>query len=271
MIIRFLKRLALFVLWGLLTGWGSWAQSVPTSLFDGTWKVDLKSEKYISKPIEILLQNGEYSCRSCTPPYTIKADGKDHKVSVSPYFDTENITIVDQRTLSRIDKKDGEQVGTLKTWVSEDGKTLHREYTRVNAPGQPAYSGSYTATRISAGPEGSHAISGTWQENPTESISENAQSFTFRVDGDMLTMTSPLGDSFTAKMDGTEAPVKGDRGADRVSVRQIDPSTLEQTYRLGEKVVSVTKMTVSPDGKTMKSFVEFMVMPVKVESTFIKQ
>ena len=79
------------------------------SLFDGTWKVDLKSEKYTSKPIEIVLKDGQYSCRSCTPPYTIKADGKDHKVSVSPYFDTENITIVDQRTLSRIDKKDGEQ------------------------------------------------------------------------------------------------------------------------------------------------------------------
>jgi hypothetical protein len=102
---RFLKRLTLTLLWGLLTGWGSWAQTGQASLFDGTWKVDLKSEKYISKPIEILLKDGEYSCRSCTPPYTIKADGKDHKVSVSPYFDTENITIVDQRTLSRIDKQ----------------------------------------------------------------------------------------------------------------------------------------------------------------------
>ena len=271
MVMRFLKRLALVVLWGLLTGWGSWTQTGQTSPFDGTWKVDLKSEKYISEPVEILLINGEYSCRSCTPPYTIKADGKDHEVSVSPYFDTENITIVDGRTLSRIDKKGGEQVGTIKTWVSEDGKTLHREYTRVNAPGQPAYSGSYTATRISDGPKGSHAVSGTWQENPTESMSENAQSFRFRVEGDMLTMTSPLGDSFTAKMDGTEAPVKGDRGADRVSVKQIDPSTLEQTYKLDGKVVSITKMTVSGDGKTMKSFVELKVRPVKVESTFIKQ
>jgi len=115
-------------------------------------------QKYTPKPIEIVLKDGENSCRSCTPPYTIKADGKDHKVSVSPYFDTENITIVDQRTLSRIDKKDGEQVGTVKTWVSEDGKTLHLEYSRISAPGAPTYSGSYTATRLSSGPEGSHAI-----------------------------------------------------------------------------------------------------------------
>ena len=125
--------------------------------------------------------------------------------------------------------------------------------------------------RVSNGPDGSHLISGTWQENPTESLSENAQSFTFRVDGDMLTMSSPLGDSFTAKMDGTEAPVKGDRGVDQVSIRQIDPSTLEQTYKLGGKLVSITKMTLSRDGKTMKSFVEYKVLAVKIEITFIKQ
>lgn len=241
------------------------------SVFAGTWKADLKSGKYISKPMDIMLKDGEYSCRSCTPPYTIKADGKDHKVSVSPYFDTENLTIVDQRTVSRIDKKDGEQVGTMKIWVSEDGKTLHREFSHINAPGEPAYSGVYTATRLSSGPDGSHAISGTWHENPTESLSENAQTFTLRVDGDMLTMTSPLGDSFTAKMDGTEAPLKGDRGADRVSIKKINANTLEQTYMLGGKVVSITKMTVSPDGKTMTAFTESKIMPVKVEDTLIKQ
>ena len=87
----------------------------------------------------------------------------------------------------------------------------------------------------------------------------------------MLTMTSPLGDSFTAKMDGTEAPLKGDRGADRVSVKRIDANTLEQTYKLEGKVVSITKMILSPDGKTMKTFTESKVMPVKIEDTFIKQ
>ena len=76
-------------------------------------------------------------------------------------------------------------------------------------------------------------------------------------------MTTPLGDSFTAKMDGTEAPVKGDRGADRVSIKQVNPNTLEQTYKLDGKPVSITKMTVSPDGKTMQNFVEFKVMPSK--------
>jgi hypothetical protein len=241
------------------------------SPFEGTWKVDLKSQKYISKPLEYVLKDGEYSCRSCTPPYAIKADGKDYKVSVSPYFDTENITVLDQRTLSRIDKKDGEQVATWKIWISEDGKTLHREFNGIEAPGAPAYSASYTATRLSAGPEGAHAVSGTWRENPAESVSENAQSFTFKVDADMLTMTSPMGERFTAKMNGTEAPMKGDRGVDQVSIKRINANTLEETDKLNGKVVSITRMTVSADGRTMKSVAEFKVVPVKIEDTFIKQ
>ena len=241
------------------------------SVFDGVWKVDLKAEKYVSTPIEIVLQDGEYTCRSCTPPYTIKADGQDHKVSVSPYFDSMAITIVDQRTISRIDKKDGEQVGTMKIWVSPDGKTLQREFSRINAPGQPAETGMFTATRLSSGPAGSHAISGKWHQEPVASLSENAQTLTIKVDGDTLTMASPLGDGFTARMDGSEAPVKGDRGADRVSIKKLGPNTLEQTTMLGGKVVSITKITVSADGKTMKMFTDWKVVPVKMEDTYIKQ
>jgi hypothetical protein len=247
------------------------AVSLGQSAFDGIWKVDLKAEKYIARAIEVVLQDGEYACRSCTPPYTIKADGQDHQVSVSPYFDSMAVTIVDQRTISRIDKKDGEQVGTMKTWVSADGKTLHREFSRINAPGERAETGMFTATRLSSGPAGSHAISGKWHENPIASLSENAQTVTIKVDGDTLTMASPLGDSFTAKLDGTEAPVKGDRGADRVSIKKLGPNALEQTTMLGGKLVSITKITVSADGKTMKMFTDWKVMPVKVEETYIKQ
>jgi len=255
----------------LVVAWFCPVLTLGQSVFDGTWKVDLKSEKSMFKPIEIVLKDGEYSCRSCTPSYAIKADGQDHKVKVSPYFDTMAITIVNERTVSRIDKKDGEQVGTLKIWVSEDGKTLHRDFSRINAPGEPAETGSFTATRLFSGPAGSHAISGKWHENPTESLSENAQSLTIKIEGETLTMASPLGDSFAAKMDGTEAPVKGDRGADRVRIKKLGPNSLEQTMMLEGKLVNITKMTVSPDGKTMKMFIDWKVFPGRMEETYIKQ
>lgn len=241
------------------------------SPFDGTWKVDLNLEKSTQPPLEYVLENGEFSCKSCTPPYSVKADGQDHKLSVSPYFDSMAITIVDDHTLSRVDKKDGQQVGTSKTWVSEDGQVLQREASRINAPGEQPETVKYSWKRISPGPKGSHAVSGRWQDFRLESLSENAQTFTLKVDGDTLAMSSPIGDSYTAKMDGTQAPVKGDRGTDHVSVKKLGPNALEETAFLNGTVVSITKMTVSPDGKTLKMTTDWKVVPQKTESTFNKQ
>ena len=68
----------------------------------------------------------------------------------------------------------------------------------------------------------------------------------------MLTMTSPTGQSYTAKMNGTEAPMKGDPGVTTVSVKMVGKDTLEETDRRDGKVISVSKSTVTSDGKTMK-------------------
>ncbi len=47
---------------------------------DGTWKADVKSAKLPQKPDSYLLKNGSYSCETCTPPYTVKADGAFHPI-----------------------------------------------------------------------------------------------------------------------------------------------------------------------------------------------
>jgi hypothetical protein len=56
-----------------------------------------------------------------------------------------------------------------------------------------------------------------------------------------------------------------------VSIKKLGPNALEQTTMLGGNLVSITKITVSADGKTMKMFTDWKVMPVKVEETYIKQ
>lgn len=58
------------------------------SAFDGTWKIDMKKVDFPKKPDVFVLQNGMYDCKTCTPPYTIKADGTDQSVSGHPYYDT---------------------------------------------------------------------------------------------------------------------------------------------------------------------------------------
>jgi hypothetical protein len=75
---------------------------------------------------------------------------------------------------------------------------------------------------------------------------------TYKVSGDELTMTNPTGQSYTAKLNGTEAPYKGDPGTTGVSVKMTGKDTLEETDKRGDKVISVMKMTLEPDGKTAK-------------------
>ncbi len=62
-------------------------------------------------------------------------------------------------------------------------------------------------------------------------------------------MTTPTGQSYTAKIDGTEAPMKGDSGITSVSVKKIGNNTIEETNKRGDKVVGVMKATV--DGNTL--------------------
>jgi hypothetical protein len=64
-------------------------------------------------------------------------------------------------------------------------------------------------------------------------------------------MTTPTGQSYTAKLDGTEAPYKGDPGTTSVSVKRTDKNSFEETDKRDGKVIGIAKNTVSPDGKTL--------------------
>jgi hypothetical protein len=63
----------------------------------------------------------------------------------------------------------------------------------------------------------------------------------------------PTGQSFTAKMDDTDAPMKGDPGITTVTVKMMGKNALEETDKRGGKVIGVFKMTVADDGKTAKA------------------
>jgi hypothetical protein len=226
------------------------------SAFDGTWKIDLKTAKFPEKPDVYLLQDGMYHCKTCVPPVDVKADGQDQKVGGHPYYDMASIKVIDERTIEEIDKKAGKTVATSKTWVSADGNTLMFEFTDSSNTNAAPVTGKGEETRVAKGPTGSHAISGSWQTSKMDAVSDNGLLFTYKVVGDSLTMTTPTGQSYTAKLDGTEAQYKGDPGTDGVSVKMRGKGTLEETDKRGGKVISVSTMTLEPDGKTAKIVVE---------------
>jgi hypothetical protein len=230
------------------------ALSVPAiaqNVFDGTWKFHLNDAQFPKKPDVFLLQNGTYECKTCVPPVKVKADGQDQPVQGHPYYDSASIKVVDDHTIEEVDKKGGKTVVTSKTVVSPDGKTANFEFTdSSNTNGEPV-TGKGTQTQVAKGPAGSHAISGSWVTSKMENLSDNGLNVTFKVEGDSLSMSNLTGQSYTAKLDGTEAPYKGDPGVTSVSVKSMGKNAIEETDKRDGKVISVAHWTVDPDGKTM--------------------
>jgi hypothetical protein len=112
--------------------------------------------------------------------------------------------------------------------------------------------GKGISTLVTKGPAGSHAVSGSWREDKMESLSENAIMWTYKVNGNQVTMTNPTGQSYTATFNGADAPMKGDPGITSVSLKKMG-NTLEETDKRDGKVIGVFKVAVAADGKTAKA------------------
>jgi hypothetical protein len=224
------------------------------SAFDGTWKIDMNKVGFPKQPDVFLLQNGKYACKTCTPPYEIKADGTDQSVSGNPYYDTVAIRVLNDHEIEETDKKDGKVVSTSTSTVSSDGNTLMFTFSdSSNTNGGPPVTGKGEATRVAKAPAGSNAISGSWRTTKLENLSDNAIVWTYKVSDDEITMTNHTGQSYTANLNGDDAPMKGDPGITTVSVKMSGKDTLEETDKRGGKVIGIFKMTVANDGKTAKA------------------
>lgn len=225
----------------------SWAQSP----FDGTWKVDLSKSKFPKKPDEYLLKDGMYECKTCKPEIRVKADGQMQAVSGDPYYDMRMVKVVDDKHVESAATKAGKDAARWTMAVSDDGNTLTTNWTYYGNPSGGPVTGTDTETRVGKAPAGAHAISGSWRDAKQDVGTSDAVTFTYKTSGgDTLSMTTPTGQSYTAKLDGKEVPFVGDPGTTTVSLKRIGDSVEETDYRDG-KPISVSKMTVSADGKSM--------------------
>ena len=256
---------------GLLTACLVPASTMAQSSFDGTWKISLNNVQFPVKPQVFLLQDGMYDCKTCVPPIHVKANGQDQTVTGNPYFDTINVKVVDAQTVLETDKKNGKIVGTSTTTISKDGKTANFEFTDSSNTNAAPVTGKGASTRVTAGPAGSHAVSGSWRTAKLDNISDNGLVLTFKVDGDSLRMTNQTGQSYAAKLDGTDSPYKGDPGITSVSVKRVDKSTIDETDKRDGKAISITRMTTAADGKTIKFAVNNILQGTKMQFVATKQ
>jgi hypothetical protein len=226
----------------------------PTSLiaqsaFDGTWRTNLDQSKYSPKPIVFSVKGGMYDCTSCGPQIHVKADGKDQSVTGQSY-DTVSVREVDPKSIEIATKKNGKPVYEQTRTVSADGNTLTVKTTSHRPDSDQTTTAESTLTRIGKTPAGANGTSGSWRLNKV-SQSENALTTTYKTNGGELAMSTPTGESYTAKLDGKDYPVKGAYGWSSVSLKRIDDHTIEETDKRDGTVTDVSKMSVGSDGKTM--------------------
>jgi hypothetical protein len=238
-----MKKLLCVVLWFLPV------MLFAQSPFDGTWKTNMAEAKLSQKPYVFSVTNGMYDCESCVPKINIKADGQDQAVSGQTY-DTLAVKVTDPNTIQFTAKKTGKpEVESTRT-ASQDGKTLTISSTNYPADGSQPFKSEAKFTRISKGPAGSNATSGSWR---VQNVNEDAAGLTstWKGGGDGLSMSTGTGTNWEAKLDGKEYPVKGTYANETVSLRKLSDRSIEATFKRDGKVESVDKITVSPDGKKM--------------------
>src|SRR5580700_8678023 len=96
--------------------------------FDGTWKVSLNHVQLSKKPLVYSLSDGNYTCSSCVPAFTVKADGTDQKVAGHD-FDTVAVTVNGPDSVQVARKLKGKPLSTIKDTVSSDGNRISEEET----------------------------------------------------------------------------------------------------------------------------------------------
>lgn len=215
--------------------------------FAGTWKTDLASVQIDEKPKEYLLKDGVYSCSSCIPALSVKADGQFHAVAGRTSFDSMSVKAVDDRTVSFIHRLGDRVVGNTTMKVSPDGNMLMMSVTETTDENAQPATAKGAETRVAAAPPGAHAVSGSWKTAVNPNMPDEALTFSFRVEGDMVQLKAP-GQSYSARVNGTEVAVEGDAEGTLVSLERPTPNTLRETYKRDGKVVRVTTMTIADDG-----------------------
>ena len=241
--------------------------SVGQSPFDGMW-VNKGVEQPPLGPASYLLTNEAFRCSCAIGDIEIKPDGYDHKTPETAYWDTLNVQSADAHTVVLIAKKGGRTMFTEIDSVSQDGNTLTQmvkdttEAETVTIETQ--------SHRVESGPASSHTVSGTWKAFKA-SRSLNGSLIKYTCTKDSFSAESPLGEGYTAKFDGNFYPVEDDPGHTMVSAKLLDARTVELTSKRNGKIVSVSRLSVAPDGNSIHAVFENKGSDSKTEFDFEKQ
>ena len=219
------------------------------SPFDGTWKWRPDSTHVTGKADQFQVLDGMYTCSSCAPVVKVKADGSDQKVEGHDYYDTVSVTVVSPSSLHIVEKKDGKLASTVNYDVSTDGNTLTVKFQDYS--GSQVATGTFTETRRTRAPPGSHRASGSWQPGELQAMNEAQRTFAYQMTNDQFSMHWNC-QSYNAKFDGKEYPVQNDPGNTMVKVKKLNDHTVEEIDSRQGKVTDEIHLAAAGDGKSIE-------------------
>jgi len=218
------------------------------SRFDGTWKMKMETLQFFSAPEEYLLEKGMYTCLTCVPRVDVNADGSSQRVTGHPYFDSIVVRVVSATSVEFTQKKEGKLMFSCTETVSSDGQTMTEDF--ANTMEAEVVRGKADFHRVSAGPPGSHALSGKWSMRTVRNATSAGTLTTYHSTAHGMRI-SDGSQSYTVRLDGKDYPVDADRHS-TVSLKLIDEYTMEETDKRDGNIMTVARMMVSRDGKSMR-------------------
>ena len=104
------------------------------------------------------------------------------------------MTADENRTATKIAKKNGNKIFESKITVSADGKTKTEVQTMYDMAPRPIEMTTHSSL-VSAGSQGSHLMSGAWRMTDGD-VSNHAEDTIFKISGKTLQMSDRMGRSF---------------------------------------------------------------------------
>lgn len=227
------------------------ASAYANSPFDGTWVADLDTQSGLASDV-YLVKDGNYSCATCEPRRSYRADGKPHPIPGDPDVVSESVSITGPRTI--VTHIVGPLLDRTTTMtVSADDRTA----TYISLDHRPGIPGVlrtvYLARRTAPTPTGAHAVSGTWQGVRYVEVPPEVRTTVLRITGDRFSYSTPLGTSFTARIGGDYVPIRsGASNGTTVAIRRSGQLQIEERIKQAGQVIAIRTFTIAPDGRTLE-------------------
>ncbi len=248
---RSLMTLATALALAACSAGGDKQETAAAIAIDGIYKADVAATKLSDKPHAFTVKDGKYECSTCTPPYTITADGAPQPVEGRDYWDAASVKVVDASTLEMTRYRKGAAIGTTKASLSADGQILTWTGTSAdNAQGKSITNVS-KSKRAGPAPAGAHAASGSWLAiNEGAQIADESLTATISVKDGVVSQKFPTGESYEAKLGGPQVPLIGDKAGATVAVVAEGDGFKETGYVNGK---AVSEFVYDPvDARTIK-------------------